>query len=81
MPESAAHWRKTRRLTMSLLGVWLVLTFCLGWFAGELNAVVVAGFPLGFYMSAQGALLIYLLIIWFYNRQMKRLDAEYGIKD
>ena len=81
MPESNAYWRKTRRLTMSLLAVWMVLTFSLGWFAGELNSVVIAGFPLGFYMAAQGALLIYLLIIWFYNRRMKRLDAEYGIED
>jgi putative solute:sodium symporter small subunit len=32
-------------------------------------------------MAAQGALVIYLLIIWWYNRQMRKLDAEFGVDD
>jgi putative solute:sodium symporter small subunit len=32
-------------------------------------------------MAAQGALVIYLAIIWWYNRQMKKLDAEFGIEE
>lgn len=72
------HWQKTRRLTLVLLLIWILVTFVLNWFARELNTLVIFGFPLGFYMGAQGLLVVYLLIIWFYNRQMRRLDAEYG---
>ena len=64
------HWRKTRRLT-----------FGLTWFARAINEVTILGFPLGFYMAAQGTLVINLMIIWWYNRQMNKLDAQYGVED
>ncbi len=80
-PRSDTYWRRTRRLTAMLFLLWLAATFGLSWFARELNDVVVLGFPLGFYMGAQGILVIYLLIIWLYNRRMRALDAEFGIDD
>lgn len=76
-----AYWLKTRRLTFALLFVWIVVTFGASWFARELNEFSLLGFPLGFYMGAQGVIFIYLLIIWFYNRQMRRLEREFGIDD
>lgn len=75
------YWRKTRRLTLTLLVVWLLITFGLAWFARELNEISIFGFPLGFYMAAQGTLIIYLLLIWYYNRRMRRLEEEFGIDD
>lgn len=76
-----AYWRKTRRLTFSLLLLWLCITFGSTWFAREINQVVVLGFPLGFYMAAQGGLVIFLLIIWWYNRRMRQIDREFGLED
>jgi putative solute:sodium symporter small subunit len=81
MTASDAYWRRTRRLTFLLLVFWLMVTFGLTWFARDINEVVILGFPLGFYMAAQGALVIYLAIIWWYNRQMKKLDAEFGVEE
>ena len=81
MTASDAYWRRARRLTFFLLVFWWVVTFGLTWFARDINEVVILGFPLGFYMAAQGALVIYLAIIWWYNRQMKKLDAEFGIEE
>ena len=81
MPDTDLYWRRTRRLTIGLFIIWVLVTFVMGWFSRELNELVIFGFPLGFYMSAQGVLFIYLAMIWFYNRQMRKLDAEYGIND
>ncbi len=81
MSHSDLYWIKTRRLTLALLAVWFFVTFVLNWFARELNEFSLFGFPLGFYLGAQGLLVIYLLIIWYYNRCMRRLDAEFGIAD
>lgn len=81
MAQPDIYWQKTRRLTIFLLIVWAFVTFVMNWYARELNTVVIFGFPLGFYMGAQGELLIYLLIIWYYNRKMRQLDAEYDISD
>jgi len=32
-------------------------------------------------MGAQGSLIIYVLIIWFYARRMNQLDNEYGVQE
>ena len=37
------------------------------------------GFPLGFYLFAQGALLVYLAIIVIYVVAMNRLDRRYRV--
>jgi putative solute:sodium symporter small subunit len=74
------YWQKTLRMTSILLFIWFVATFVVEWFARELNAITFIG-PLGFYMSAQGSLIIYVLIIWFYARYMNQLDIEYGVHE
>jgi len=57
------YWSKNLRLTSILLAIWFVATYVATWFARELNEIVILGFPLGFYMGAQGALIIYVLVI------------------
>jgi len=81
MSKAAGYWQKTRRLTLNLLVVWLLITFGLNWFAAELNELTFLGFPLGFYMAAQGELIMYLFIIWYYNRRMNALDSQFDIND
>ena len=75
------YWQRTRRLTFALLGFWLCVTFGSTWFARDINQIVILGFPIGFYMAAQGALVIFLLIIWWYNRQMRKIDREFGLEE
>jgi len=75
------YWQRTRRLTILLLLAWLLTTFGITWFARELNEINFFGFPLGFYMGAQGILLIYPLIIWLYNQRMRTLEKTCGIDD
>lgn len=75
------YWSRNLRVTAILLGLWFVVTFVASWYARELNAIVVFGFPLGFYMGAQGSLIVYVAIIWFYARYMNNLDKEYGVHE
>ena len=75
------YWHKTLVITAILLSIWFVVTFVEAWFARELNSVTFLGFPLGFYMSAQGSLAIYVAIIGFYAWYMNRLDVEYGVDE
>jgi putative solute:sodium symporter small subunit len=75
------YWQKNLRVTGMLLVLWFVVTFVVSYFARELSGISFLGFPLGFYMGAQGALVIYVLIIWYYARYMNRLDVEYGVQE
>lgn len=69
------YWRKTLRLTLLLLVLGFCVTLLPTLFAAELNRLVVWGFPVGFYMAAQGTPVVYLLIVWYYARRMKALDT------
>jgi putative solute:sodium symporter small subunit len=75
------YWRKNIRLTIYLLIVWFLVTFGIGWFARDVFSFNFFGWPFAFYMGAQGSLIIYILIIWFYARTMGKLDEEYGVAE
>ena len=75
------YWRKNLTITAILLAIWFVVTYVVGFFARDLNAITVFGWPLGFYMGAQGALIIYVVIIFYYAIRMNKLDKEYGVSE
>jgi len=75
------YWSKNLSMTGVLLAIWFVATFVVSWYARELNAYTIAGFPFAFYMAAQGALIIYVVVIWFYAHRMNQLDKEYGVHE
>lgn len=75
------YWRKNMRVTAILLAIWFVVTYVVGFYARELNAITVFGFPLGFYMGAQGSLIIYVVIIFYYAARMNKLDKEYNVAE
>ncbi len=75
------YWRKNLAITAVLMLIWFVVTFVEGWYARELNDFTFLGFPLGFYMSAQGSLIVYVVIIWVYARYMGNLDKTYGVDE
>jgi putative solute:sodium symporter small subunit len=76
-----AYWRRNLALTGILLAIWFVATFVVSYFARELNSITVLGFPLAFYMGAQGALIVYLGIVGYYARRMNELDREYDVHE
>jgi len=73
----AAHWARTRRLTAVLLALWLATTFCTVFFARDLAHLSVFGWPLSFYLAAQGASLIFLAIIGGYAWRMRAIDRRF----
>ncbi|MGE5241253.1 MAG: DUF4212 domain-containing protein [Bacteroidota bacterium] len=75
------YWQKNIRLTAILLAIWFVVTYVVGFFARDLNEIVIFGFPLGFYMGAQGALIIYVVIIFYYASRMNKMDKKYGVAE
>jgi putative solute:sodium symporter small subunit len=75
------YWQKTLRLTGVSLVIWFVATFVIGWFARDLQSITIFGFPFSFYIGAQGALLIYVILVGFYAYRMDRLDREYGVQE
>ena len=76
-----SYWRKNLNITIVLLAIWFVATFVMGFFARPLAEITFFGWPLSFYMGAQGSLIIYVVLIWFYAKKMHVLDAEHGVDE
>jgi putative solute:sodium symporter small subunit len=74
------YWRYTLRLTLALLALWLLVTFGVGFFARELNFRFF-GWPFSFWVGAQGALVVYLLIVLVYAQVMDRWDREFDVAE
>jgi putative solute:sodium symporter small subunit len=75
-----AYWSATLRKTAMLLVLWFVVTYVVGFYARELNFNFF-GWPFAFYMGAQGSLIVYVLIIWYYARSMNQMDKEFGVAE
>ena len=74
------YWKKNLTVTMILLAIWAVVTFVIGYYARELSFNFF-GWPFSFWVGGQGALIIYVVIIWYYARYMNRLDREHDVHE
>ncbi len=74
------YWQKNLYITAILMAVWFVVTFVLAYFARDLNFIFF-GWPFSFWMAAQGSLIIYVVIIWYYAKYMNNLDQEHGVAE
>jgi putative solute:sodium symporter small subunit len=75
-----AYWRALLQKTAILLAIWFVVTFVVGFYARDLSFNFF-GWPFAFYMGAQGSLIVYVLIIWYYARSMNQMDKEFGVAE
>jgi putative solute:sodium symporter small subunit len=78
--QKQAYWQYNIRLTTILLIIWFVTAYIIsGLLAGWFNQFTFLGFPLGYYMAAQGSLAIFVIEIAVYAYLMNKQDHEYGM--
>ena len=81
MSNKERHWEKTKGLMMLTLAIWFVFSIVIFMFGESLNNGSFLGYPLAYYMCAQGSIVIFVvLIFWFANRQEK-IDEEFGFSE
>lgn len=71
------YWQKNLRITSILMAIWFFVSFVLVYFARELSFSFF-GWPFSVWLAGQGALIVYCLIVWYYQKVMDRLDTEHG---
>ncbi len=75
------HWQRTRNLTITHLIVWFFFAYFVHLFAFQLNSISFFGWPLGYYMSAQGSLIAFVVQLFLFNRQQHAIDVEFGVAE
>ena len=65
------------------LCAWLFFGYIVHMFVVPLNKITipVLGFPLGFYMAAQGSLIAFVVMLFLFAKQQDRIDREYGMAE
>ena len=80
MSNKEKHWEKTKGLMILTLAIWFFFGYVVFMFGSSLNASFL-GYPLAYYMCAQGSIIAFvILIFWFANRQEK-IDEEFGFTE
>ena len=81
MSNKEKHWEKTRGLMVITLVIWFVFGYLIFMFGSSLNSGSFLGYPLAYYMCAQGSIVAFvILIFWFANRQEK-IDEKHGVAE
>ena len=75
------YWRRTSRLMWIIMGLWVLFSFIIPAFAVQLNDIRIFGFPLGFYMAAQGSLIFYVVVCFWNARAQNKIDEEFGVAE
>ncbi len=75
------YWSATKRLVTIVLAIWFFFGFVIHMFVNILNEIVIIGFPLGYYMAAQGSLIAFVVIIFYYSTKQDELDREHGVAE
>lgn len=79
--QKAVHWQRTKGLMIVHLVIWFIFAFVVQWFAPQLNKISFIGFPLGFYMAAQGSLIVFVVQLFVFARQQETIDRECGMAE
>ena len=81
MSNKEKHWEKTRGLMVLTLVIWFIFGYLIFMFGSSLNEGSFLGYPLAYYMCAQGSIIAFVvLIFWFANKQEK-IDEEFGFQE
>lgn len=76
------YWQKNLRLLAILLAVWFLVSYGCGIiFADYLNNFRLGGYKLGFWFAQQGAIYVFIIIIFVYVNRMNKLDKEFGVDE
>ncbi len=77
--HASAYWKENLRYLIILLSIWFIVSYGAGiLFKDALNEIKVGGFKLGFWFAQQGAIYVFVILIFVYVRLMNKLDKKYG---
>ncbi len=77
--KAKAYWKANIKYVLILLSIWFLVSYGAGIiFKDALNTIRIGGFKLGFWFAQQGAMYVFVILIFIYVRLMNKLDKKYG---
>ena len=75
------YWSRTSGLMWTMFALWVFFSFVIHFFVEGLNSVQFLGFPLGFYMAAQGSLIAFVVMLFLFAKRQDTIDREEGVAE
>lgn len=75
------YWKRTSGLMWIMMALWLFFSFGIHFFVSALNSISILGFPLGFYMAAQGSLIAFVVMLFIFAKRQDTIDREEGVAE
>lgn len=79
--DEDVYWGKTSKLMITMMLLWVFFSFIIHMFVVPLNAIKIAGFPLGFYMASQGSLIAFVVMLFWFAKTQDNIDRECGVAE
>ncbi|RMZ50516.1 DUF4212 domain-containing protein [Flavobacteriaceae bacterium PRS1] len=80
--KAKAYWKKNLKYLSILLSIWFLVSYVFGILLVEqLNTIRIGGFKLGFWFAQQGAIYVFVILIFVYIRLMNRLDKKFNLDE
>ena len=80
--KERTYWAENVRLLISLFAIWFAVSFGAGiLFRDFLDQFSIGGYPLGFWFAQQGSIYVFIVLIFYYSRRMKKIDRKYDLDD
>lgn len=75
------YWGRTSTLMWIMFALWVFFSFVIHFFVESLNNFKVLGFPLGFYMAAQGSLIAFVIMLFVFSSRQEAIDRQEGVAE
>jgi putative solute:sodium symporter small subunit len=80
--SAQAYWKAVLRLVAKVLVVWFIVSYGCGiLFASALNNIMLGGYPLGFWFAHQGAMYVFIALIFIYAKLMQGIDEKFDVHE
>ena len=80
--KGISYWKATLKLLIKVLIVWAVVSFVASiWLADVLDQFYLGGYPLGFWFSQQGAIYVFIALIFIYTFRIEKIDKKYDVDE
>jgi len=81
MSNKEKHWEKTKGLMWITLAIWFFFGYIIFMFGGSINSGSFLGYPLAYYMCAQGSIIAFVVLIFWYSNRQEKIDEEFGFAE
>jgi putative solute:sodium symporter small subunit len=82
LEKQKKYWKENLRYLAILLSIWFIVSYVFGiLLVDQLNTIRIGGFKLGFWFAQQGAIYVFVILIFVYIRLMNKLDKKYGFDE